>query len=335
MHDDAKLLKPEETDVTISRFKETFYKEYLQPDHYTQLFDGNIMIQKIDILNLNDLIIERLKKYKHEGFIIETYVKFSDNKMKFFADWSEFKEYAFLESETIVHVVLSWKFNAVFPNHKFPQNHTLTVKLSNKIGANELFQLMLSGDLDVINDLDANMYPVYAKVSFTDRSLGDELVNTVGQWVEGLEENDLEKNKLALTMKKHKKMFSKIIEYGTFISLIINSLFLFLSYLDSLNISTVGQVDLYQLKRIFVSTIIVFTSIFLSKSLSFYFGKVLHQSLMRYGQTYIFDITKGDSKKVKELQKKSRNNFINIMLRSIGTIILNILLAYITNKIIN
>lgn len=335
MHDDSDVLKPTETEVTISRFRKEFLKKYLQPDHYTQLFDGNIEITKDDISNLNHLIVEKLRRYNEAGFIREVYVKFSNDKMKFFSDWKDFEKYAFLESDTIAHIVLSWKFNAIFPNYDFPQTHKLTVKLSNKIGANELFQMMLSGELDEINDLDANMYPVYAKVTFTDRSLGDELVNTVGEWVKGLNENNLEKSKVALKMKKHKKIVSKIIEYGTFITLTTNLLFLLLNYLDRLNISTVGQIDLYQLKRIFISSIIVFTSIFLVKGVSFIFGKSLYQSLVRYGQTYVFDITNGDANKVKELDRESKHNYINIMLRSIGAIVFNVLLTYITNKFIS
>lgn len=255
--------------------------------------------------------------------------------MKFFASWKEFMEYSFIENETISHVVLSWNFNALFPDYKFPQTHKLTVKISNKVSANELLQMMLSGELDEVNDLDTNMYPIYAKVSFINRSLGDELVDAVGYWVEGLEENDLQKNKIALIMKKHKKIISNLIEHITFIFLTTNILFLFLNFLDSLNISIVGQINLFQLKRIFISAIIVLITLYMAKSISFFFGKSLYQSLGKYGQSYVFDITKGDFKKAKKLKKESKNNLINIAIKSLGTLIGNIIITYIVQKIIS
>lgn len=324
---DTEMLNPKNEDIILANFKEQFFKENLQPDHSSKVFQDDIVVQRDDILNLNDLIIERLKKYSSAGLIVQVYIKLSNKKQILFASWKEFEDYKWLESTSLSRIVITWKFNAVFPGYDSPQKHTLTVKLSNSMRPDELFKMMLSGELDEIDDFETNIFPVYSKVNFINRSLGDELLDTVGEWVNGLSESDLKKNKFIMKMKKRRKPISQSIEIITFSALLYGIVVLFLNRLDNLNITTVGNIDIIQLKSIFLYLALSLGLIYIIRFVSNYIGVSLFRLLGEYGKSYIFCITKGDRKKLAKLKKEDQYDLINITIRTLGALSLDVIVT--------
>lgn len=332
INNDTDMLNPGKDDVVLANFKEQFFKENLQSDHSSKVFQDDITVNQDDVINLNSLIIEKLNKYSNEGLIVQVYVKLENKKQILFASWKEFENYKWLESTSISRMVVSWKFNAVFPGYDLPQKHTLTVKLSNSMRADELFKMMLSGELDEIDDFETNVFPVYTKVNFINRSLGDELLDTVGEWVKGLGESDLKKNKLIMKMKTKRKLIAQTIEIITFSALLYGIIVFFLNNLNNLNITTVGNIDITQLKTMFWYLSFSFGLIYIVKYISNYIGISLFKLLGEYGKSYIFCITKGDKKKLEQLKKESNYDLISIALRTIGTFILDLIITIIASQ---
>jgi hypothetical protein len=329
-NDDLSLLNPKKNEIVLTELKREFLRENLQPDHSTKVFQEDVTIKIDDIFNLNELIIEQLKKYSHAGFLVQVYVKFENKKQILFSSWSDFENYKWLDSSPIARIVITWKFNALFPGYENPQKHTLTVKLSNSMRADELFKMMFSGEFDEVDDIETNFFPVYAKVNFINRSLGDELLDTVGKWVEGLGECDVKKNKHVIKLKRHKRLVSQFINIITFCVLLYAMLTYFFGKLDNLEIVNVGSISLIQMKNILFNLFLVICFSYLSHRISLYIGKSLFSMLGNYGTTYIFSITKGDEKKLNKLKKESKYDLINIGFRTVGALVGNIVITIIS-----
>lgn len=327
---DQHLLKPTENEIALNELKRDFLRENLQPDHSTKVYQEDITINIDDIINLNELILEQLKKYSHAGFLVQVYVKFENKKQILFSSWIDFEKHRWLETSPISRIVITWKFNALFPGYEHPQKHTLTVKLSDSMRADELFKMMFSGEVDDLDDIETNFFPVYAKVNFINRSLGDELLDTVGKWVGGLGECDVKKNKYVMKLKKYKRAISYLIDVGTFFVLLYAILSYFFLKLDGLDIINVGAITLEQMKNIFFNLFLVICLSYLSHRISFYLGRSLFAMLGNYGASYIFSITKGDEKKLNKLKKESKYDLINIGLRTVGSFIGGIVVSIIS-----
>lgn len=335
-NDDMDLLDISQNEKALASFKEEFFKENLQPDSVTKVFSDNVKIDIKDIYYLNEIVIEKLKKYENAGLIVQVYVKFSNKKSILFSSWSEFEEYKWLESNSISRIVISWKFNVKFPNYSTPQKHTMMVKLSNNMRPEEIIKLMLSGELDdTVDDMEKNFFPIYTKVNFINRSLGDELLDSVGEWVNGLEENELKENKFIAKLRKFKRPvshFTDIITFSTFLYLTF-SIYFYL--LENLNINLVTDTTYPQFKSMIIYTFLVIGSIYIIQRVSKLIGNSLFKSLSTYGKTYIFSITRGDKNKRKKLIKDNKYDLMNIGIKFFGSLFIGVLASIISTIIIN
>lgn len=329
--DDSRLLDISTNDQTLAKFKESFYRDNLQLDSLSKVFQEDVTITHDDILDLNKLVIEKLNKYENAGLIVNVYVKLGNKKQIVFSSWYDFEQYKWLESTTISRIVISWKFNVCFPNHEKPQQHTLTVKLTNNMRPDEMFKLIFSGENEEVDSFETNFFPVYAKVNFINRSLGDEFLDTVGEWVNGLSESELKKNKIILKLRKHKRFLAKTLEIVTFLSLTYFAFTYISNYLDSLSFGYLGQLNLMNLKSIVMHLFGVVGYIYLARKGTETIGKITFSQLGNYGDKYLFSITKGDRNQLKKLKKEAKYDLMNLIVSLIGTVIFNVIINVISS----
>lgn len=288
------------------------------------------MVELEDIFLLNDRIIEKLRSYPEAGFLINVVVKFTNGKNKSFASWRAFSEHRWYESEAISNLVITWEFNAVLAQYKIPQKHTLTVKISNSMRPEELLSIIFSGNMEELDDLDKDFFPVVARVDFIDRILGDELLNIVAEWSKSLRDSSIERSPFILLMKKNKAKILTFLNFFTNILIMVASIVVINRYISTLEIVTLGEMSCNQMLAVINSMFICGAIwIFAQKFVSVLTDKIF-EKLREYGQTCIFNITKGDKNRQQSLQKREKSSKIAVIANVSFTIFIDIISTVIT-----
>lgn len=328
------LMQISRQDIAIKDFKSVFYQLTAKPDSMTKVFQKDAVIELDDIRLLNERIVEKLKShYNDAGFLITVHVKFSNGKIKTFSSWDAFDEHKWYESESINKIVISWEFNALLPQYTVPQKHTLTVKMSNSMRPEEMLNIIFTGNIEELEELDKNFFPVVARVDFIDRVLGDELLNIVSDWIKGLRDSRVEKSKSILFLKKNKAKLSSSLNFLTYMVMIVSSVILVDKYIETLGIITVSEMTSLQLISV-INVIFVCAGVWIfAKRLVTAITDRIYELLNNYGDSCLFNITKGDVNRQDKMQKKEKHNRLSITINLTGTIILNILCSVIANKL--
>ena len=330
---DEELITVDKQEIAVKEFKSVFYQLTAKPDSMTRVFTKDTSIEIDDIRLLNDRVVEKLQShYKDAGFLISVHVKFSNGKIKTFSSWNAFDAHKWYESESINKIVISWEFNAMLPQYEVPQKHTLTVKMSNSMRPEEMLNIIFTGNIQELEELDRNFFPVVARVDFIDRVLGDELLNLVSDWIKGLKESTIEKSKIILFLKRNKGKISTILNFITYIIIACSSVILTDKYIRSLEITTVNSMTIDQMICLINSIFICSGVWILSKRLVRIVTDRIYDLLKEYGDSCLFNITKGDINRQNKMRKREKNNRISIAINLIGTMALNILCSVIANK---
>lgn len=331
---DENLIAVSEQELMVKDFKSVFYQLTAKPDSMTRVFTKDTSIELDDIKSLNDRVVEKLQAhYNDAGFLISVHVKFSSGKAKEFSSWSAFEAHQWYEGESINKIVISWEFNAMLPQYRVPQKHTLTVKMSNSMRPEEMLNIIFTGNIQELEELDRNFFPIVARVDFIDRLLGDELLNIVSEWVKGLKEAVVEKSKIILFLKKNKGKISTLLNFGTYIILATSSVVITNKYIRTLDITVVNSMTVDQMLCLINSIFVCAGVWILSKRFIRAVTDRIFNLLNEYGDNCLFNITKGDVNRQNKMRKREKNNRISIAINLIGTIALNILCSVIANKI--
>lgn len=183
---DMDLIVPNSEEIFKNNFKSMFYYMNAKKDSITKIFPKEVIIKIDDIMELNSLIIEKLKNHNVETLIVNSTINFEDRKSIEFGSWSEFEKHKWNEKGAINSLVVSWKFNVRKPSHEIPQAYTLMVKMTDSIRPEEMLNLIVTGKVEDIEEITQEGYPIVARVDFIDRLLGDELLNIVAEWSSSL-----------------------------------------------------------------------------------------------------------------------------------------------------
>lgn len=329
--EDEKLIERTPQEIQIREYKSAFYQLLAKPDSMTRVYNKNIIINIEDIYTLNDRINDKLKNHQEAGYIINVNVKYTNRKTLNFSNWQSFMEQKWYVSDTISNIVITWEFNAIFPNLTVPQRHTLMVKLSNRLKPEEMLNLVLTGKIEEIEELDNNFFPVLARVDFVDRVLGDELLNIVEDWVKGLKESTVQRSKTMLFLKRYKGFITTFTNYFTNIVFMICSVILTGRYILSLNFQSLSSVTSEQFVHIMYS---IFICIFAEMGWRKFFGAFsdhLFERLKMYGESAVFNITNGDKNKQQKIISREKHNKTAIIGNLLLTIVINIVCGLIVN----
>ncbi|WP_347296372.1 hypothetical protein [Enterocloster bolteae] len=327
---DEHLLKVDDDELSVKNFKSVFYQLTAKPDSTTRVFPKDVLIEIEDIFSLNERVVEKLSVYPEAGFLINVLVKFVNGKNKSFCSWDAFSKHQWYESEAISNVVITWEFNAILSQYKVPQKHTLTVKMSNSMRPEELLNIIFTGNMDELDDLDKNFFPVVARVDFIDRVLGDELLNIVADWDKGLRDSSLQKSPYILFLKKNKAKFLTFLSFITNILVMCASIVGANKFIHTLGIVQVGEMTCLQMLAV-INTMFACAAIWIfSRRLISSLTDRIFERLREYGESCIFNITKGDRNRQEKLQKREKKSKINVLIDVAFTVIIDIISTIIT-----
>lgn len=326
---DLLMRDPEETKLT--EYRSIFYRFLAKSDSVTKVFNKTAVIEIGDIYALNDRVCEKLCHYEEAGFIIQINVKFSNGKTRTFPDWNSFYGHKWYEPESINNINIVWEFNAIFPGLKEPQRHTLMVKLSNGLRPEEIINLIFTGKIEEIEEMDNNLFPIVARVDFVDRVLGDELLNIVGEWVKTLKEPVIQKSRFMLCLKKNKGKISSIVNLITNMSIMLSSVYILGGYISHLGFSKIMDITNQQFVHIVYATFTCCAVWVFGRKIVGTLTDFLFEKLRVYGENALFDITKGDQNKQNKIKRQEETNKIVILGNLILTIIINVGCGLIAN----
>lgn len=304
--------------------KAMFHQRYGIRDSITKPYPKNILVDVAALKQLNKAIEDKLLIHPHEGFLVSVSLKYSNRKIVEFQSWQDFVDYDWFENSAVDSLVINWSFNAKFYQDIDAQPHVLTVKLSNGLRPEELFNILFSSDFSNINNLETNFFPVVAKSTFTDRTFGNELINIVGTWVETQNCKVKNRNKWMLKFQKNKRLLADISKYTSYT-------LMFLS-IGVIGITTLNNLIPKELKNlgkeglINISILILFL-FFLAKTATWfsnYFGRATFDLLREYGDSYIFNLSSTDEKRQNKMLKQERYDKIKLGMNFIFAILINL-----------
>ena len=331
--EDTQLLMRTTEETNITEYKAAFYKLLAKPDSMTKVYNERAVIDIQDIYELNERICTKLGHYQEAGFIIQASVRFSDGKTKIFPNWRSFSAHTWFEPEAINNMVITWEFNAIFPGLQIPERHTLMVKLSNGLRPEEMLNLVFTGKIEEIEEMDNNLFPIVARVDFVERLLGDELLNIVGEWVRSLRKSTIQKSRVVLFLKKNKGKISTLINAVTNFVIMLSSVLVTGNYILGLGFRTLSDISNHQLVYIIYAIFICSAVWVFGKKIVGAMTDFLFERLRAYGENALFNISKGDKNKQDRVKSKEKVSRIVILGNIILTIIINIMCGVIVNTI--
>lgn len=313
----------ERKDLAI--FKSIYYQMNAKPDSMSKAFSKKIVINKADIIDLNRRINEKIRlNYQDDGYIATVTVSLKDRHVLTFKCWEEFLQHEWTETSCIIGISLQWNFNIRIPDYEKPQNHNLVVKLTNGLRPEEMLNFIFSGNIEDFDEIELNAFPVVARVDFIQTLLGEELINIVGNWVNGLNSNNDLKNPILMLMKKFRQKVALYFEHISLITLVFLLIGLFSNYLKSLNIEKWNNLSMHQFNNICIIIAIEVLILYLFKSFFKNIAHNIYEKLSEYGNVYIFNITRGDSKLQNEIQNKDKTNGKLILIKFFLSLLFNI-----------
>ncbi|EGP5132751.1 MULTISPECIES: hypothetical protein [Enterococcus] len=327
--DDSSLLVTDKYTHDLTSVKSHFYNNNYTPDNIKKVFNKNFTVDLDDIKQLNALVVEKCKIHKSEGFLIDVNLRFSNRKQLHFGSWLDFERYTWDdEPSTLINITLSWNFNAVFEGISTPQPQKLIVKLSNGMRPEEMLNIIFSGDINEVSELENNYFPVVAQVIFTNRTFGNELIDLVGKWTDNLRNSSFKNNSLVFKLKKNKRKVAKLIEYSLIIFIFWGSLQTLVMYLSQQNYNNFQNTASVLISNIaYAIGIMAFTWI-MSFKFSNFIARSIFKSLEEYGDVHIFNITKKDQDRQGKLKKERKYAIIKLILMGILTVITNIFFMF-------
>lgn len=328
---DNQLLASTEEKKFSNYMKSYFYQNVAKRDSTSRVYDRDVVIGLDDIYELNGRIIEKLSKYNEEGFIVNVSIQYSNRKFQNFGSWDAFERHQWIESEPINSIIISWEFNAVFKDDSYPLRHTLLLKLSNRMRPEEILNVIFSGNVENLEEIDKNFFPIVASVDFVDRVFADELLYIVSEWVKGLSDSEIQQSSMMMKLKRYKNFFASIIKWVTYIVIVVTSSVVYIRFIDTLKFSALQEIDKIMIEKIIIATFILCGSWISAQKICNIIYEKIYDILQEYGGNYLFNITKGDKKNQEKLRKISSKTRKRFLINILGTLVLNIICTIIAN----
>lgn len=331
--DDQELMKLEPNEEFYKNFKAFYYMINATPDSVTKAFKKQIVVDPSDIAGLNKRITDKIKNhFEEEMFSIKVHVGLNNKKSIDFGTWTEFERHEWYESEIITNLIITWEFLIKLPKYNLPQKHTIMVKLSSVIKPEEMLNLIFSGNIEDVEEIEQSSYPIIARVDFIDRDLGDELMNLVSDWIDGLSNNCKEKDNSVMNfLRKNKRKFALVTNYLFSFLLLCLGLILLNIQIRNFGVATVGEISIEEFLNIINLSFVYIVVFLFANWMSGIFARGIFESLSDYGATHIFNITKGDKNEQLRIENKNKKNQKWVLVKSIFNIVLNILCGFIAS----
>jgi len=94
----------------INNFKALYYTLNASPDNQIKVFSGSKEINLSDLYELNSAISRKMENHDLSVYNIAVNVTFTDNSIRNFENWSEFKRSDWTTSKRTKSVTMEWDF---------------------------------------------------------------------------------------------------------------------------------------------------------------------------------------------------------------------------------
>lgn len=334
MNKDNSLLEVNEYDKFITNYKSIYQAMTAKNDCKSRIFPKNIKIRLEDIYELNERISDKLVNYNIVGFSISVTASFRGRQSIEFSSWNEFENHRWNESNALIALTIIWEFNVLLPKYEVPQKHLLVVKLSDGLRPEEMINIVFAGKLENIDEIQKQICPVVARVDFINYILGDELLNIVEDWVNGLPVQYGEKNKFVNVVKRHRRKLAFCINYITDIIYLICAIRLLNYRIQTFNVAKLGELYVSDIKEIiWVVGIFVIVFIFINK-IAEWLANMLYRTLGDEPDMHVFEINKGDTNIQTMLSQEKIKRKWSIITSICGTILINLFCNIVSSIII-
>lgn len=324
-------------EMMLKEYKSMYYTLNAKPDSLARAYDGKFVVTKDDLLDINDRVLEKinLSGYQGDGYIATVTVNLLNKRSIDFKNWEEFKQHNWTETSCISSIILKWNFNIRLPQYKYPQTHCLVVKITNGLTPEEMLNFIFSGNMEDFDGLAIDGMPVVARVDFIQTLLGEELLNIVGEWVEGLKKVAIQKNAVVMLFRKYRKVTARIIEYFSFILICILGSATIYNYINKIGAASLGDISLNDVSVLCMLLTGYIIVCYLAKGFTYMFARKIFNLLESYEAIYVFDITKGDRNKKIELEKNTKKTACEFCIKFILSLIFNVVCGIISSLLIN
>mgnify|MGYP004471565567 CR=1 FL=1 len=309
----------------LKDLKALFYRFNAKPDTTTKIYTDKVKVDLDRIQDLNERIIEKLQlHYVEAGFISSIIISFSDRKTISFDCWETFCQHKWNEASSVKSIVMIWDFSVKLLGYENPQRHKLTVKLSAGLRPEELLNLIMTGKIDNLDELDSDQFPIIAQMDFIDTQLCDEFINIVTEWVNSLEKTSHKKNKIMLFFRKHRKFVAEYVNYFFVVMFAICGIIGINYIMGTYNIQSITDVTYMQFRFVFNYIIIFGILLFVIYKICDYIAKRLFETLVTYNNGYIFNLTWGDKNKQNELENQDKKTTVRVLLEVVLSVLFNV-----------
>lgn len=320
----------------LNLFRAMYYQLNAKPDSMSKVFPKQFILSREDIIELNDRVKDKIRMHcqEHDGYIATITVSLSNRKIINFKYWEEFIAYQWNENAHIKSIILKWNFNVRMPQYKYPQNHALMVKISSGLRPEEMLNLIFSGQIEDFEEIETNTFPVAARVDFIEPLLGEELLNVVAKWVDGMPRSSSQKNPFLMFLRKYRKKVAYYFNYVAFFLLLALSTAIVNRILGSFDVQQFSKISIDQFR--YLMNWIVLLAIILVVALKILdrIAQKVYNKLEEYGNNFIFNITKGDRTKQTEIYNNAKENAKAIIFNLVASIVFNVLCSVISAFII-
>lgn len=289
-------------------------------DSLCRLFNKEIMVDKDQLQSLNNLMIQKLSLNNVESITTSIDIVFNNKNILTFKSWDEFEQYNFLGINSFTKsLFIQWDFFANL-SYKFPQRHTVSVRISAAPNPSDMFKVLINGGFDGEHDLDIQSSTMICKVDFVNNTLAEELINVISNWNDLCECAYSKKNRFIPILYKYRRSIANTLEFS-----IISSICLSISII----IKIIGNKSILSINDEFIVFLILIALPLNSilKDIARYFGKNIFNKISDLIDTHIFKISKGDEKENARIESSSKfkKELLLFLLNIISTAILSII----------
>lgn len=320
------LVYNENQDFFIKNYKSIYHAMTATSENKSVVFSRRIVVGLDDLDALYTMVTDKLDiQYENAGNSVVIYVSIEGKQNMKFIRWEDFIKYRWNESNPIQSIMIKWEYHVCLPKYQVPQPHVLVVKISNGLKPEQMLNLVFTGKLENIENIDEEIYPVVARIDYIDPIIGDELLNIVKKWDDGLKRSLQKENNVIKFMRKHRR----IISYGINYSTLLIGAFWGLIYINSAIIK-LGELKLAEIKMedlckvtnaFFVSAVVCFVLHKLSEFFANNFFRYIHYS----DAIHVFNIDNGDKNKQNELSTQDTKSIRKAITSFVITLLINII----------
>ncbi|MBP6859034.1 MAG: hypothetical protein KBC69_00205 [Candidatus Magasanikbacteria bacterium] len=310
---------------TTEDLKSFFYLTNGKLDSNIKIFKRKVFLNVQDIIDLNDLIQEKLKNHNTVVSVASINISFNKNKMKQFGAWREFLESNWSIPEVVENITMIWDFLVKLPSYIQPQRHTLTVRISANTDFATILPALLTGKINEADTFELKSSPVVCQVDFINHLLSDELINIVDGWVSSRKIAAVE-SRIKKWIQEHKKWFYNFISYS--IPIFISAVSLGAIYGFRKSTGDVLNVDImfWFMCWLLLSIVGFFGFVKISGAIAHF----SYHAISEYGDFLVFNITNGDKNKQCEIDEANKNKFTKFLFGIVGSILINMVAGLIS-----